>query len=391
MLTTLNTKQLKAALAIVSKAVNARSLLPVLGNIKIAAQPEGVSLATTNLEMTIEAFVPHGGLFLEGDPWATTVPAQTFSQLVATSEAEQVELEYAPEGETLTVKAGKSKAAVKGVAAEEFPPCPATHFEMGRVGASVLRRAIRRVVVAASKDGARPSLQAVQLFKNGHVRLTAADGFRLATLRLDNVELDFHGKDSLLIPSGAASKLADILPSDDDTIVTLRVSAQDTALQFAWNGVSAWVSLLDYNFPKWESIVPASFKDTVLLPGREGLSAIQRAEIFARESGMVVSFLPSEEGLVVIGRDAKGGTGKSETVLNVAPPSQSFSINAVFARQAIEAVGGAEVKMCINARNAPILFTGNSDDYLHIVMPMMTDEDAGKAAVAAAAADSPEA
>ena len=387
----LNTKQLKAGLALVSKAVATKSTLPILGNVKIAAQSAGVSLAATNLELTIETFIPYGALFLEGDPWATTVPAQTFSQLVAASESERIGLEFAPEGESLTVKADMSKANVKGISAEEFPLFPVTQVLMGTISAAVLKRAIRRVVVAASKDQSRPALQSVQLFKNGHVHLTAADGFRLASQRLDNVELSFPGKASLLIPSSAASKLADILP-DDETPVTLRTNAQESTLQFAWEGVNAWVSLLDFNFPDWQTIVPKSFKGEVLLPKGDSLSALRRAEIFARESNMVVTFLPSEEGLVVVGRDTKGDTGKSETVLNVAPPNGEISLNVVFAREAIEAVGGAEVKMCINAKNAPVMFVGTEGDYLHLLMPMVTTEDIkGAAAVATASDQSPEA
>lgn len=52
-------------------------------------------------------------------------------------------------------------------------------------------------------------------------------------------------------------------------------------MQFAWEGVNAWVSLLDFNFPDWQTIVPQSFKDEVWLPARDSLSAIKRAEIFA--------------------------------------------------------------------------------------------------------------
>jgi len=386
---TLNTKQLKTALALVNKAVAAKLTLPILGNVKIAVQSSGLSLAATSLDLTVETSLPYGGFFLEGAPWTTTVPAQTFSQLIASNETEQVELEYAPEGETLTLKAGKSKAAIKGLPAEEFPLFPVAPVEMGSLSAAVLKRAIKRVVVAASKDESRPALQSVQLFKNGHIRLTAADGFRLASQRLD-VELEFPGKASLLIPANAAGKLADILPADE-TLVTLRTNQQESTLQFAWEGVNAWVSLLDFNFPDWKSIVPQSFKSEVMLPVADTLSAIRRAEIFAREANHVVTFLPSEDGLVVIGRDTSGDTGKSETVLNVTPLGDKVSLNVVFARQAIEAVGGATARMGLNAKNAPVLFTGPDDDYLHLLMPMVTDEDINSAAASVKAGDTLEA
>lgn len=381
----LNAKQLKAALAIVSKAVATKPAMPILGNVKVAAQSAGVSLTTANLEMTIQAFVPSGS-FLGDNPWATTVPAQPFFQLVAGSESE-IGLEYAPEGETLTVKSGKSKAALKGVPAEQFPPLPLTKVDVGKVNAAALKRAIRRVVMAASKDNSRPALESVQLlFKDGHLYITATDGFRLASHRLNDVGLTLPSNTSLLIPSSTANKLADILPDCD--AVTLRVNEHKSAIQFAWEGVNVWTSLLSYQYPDWEYIVPKLFRDTVSLSFHEIMPAIRRAEIFARESDYVATFLPSDNGILVFARDKKGG--KSETFLNVNPPRDKVSMNVVFVRQAIEAVGEASIKMCINKKDAPVLFAGGDDDYLHLIMPTVSDEDISKAAVVAAAATASE-
>ena len=65
---TLNAKQLKACLALVSKAVATKSTLPILGNVKIAAQSAGVSLAATNLELTIETTIPYGSFSSKATP-----------------------------------------------------------------------------------------------------------------------------------------------------------------------------------------------------------------------------------------------------------------------------------------------------------------------------------
>lgn len=372
-MTTINTKQMKAALAVVSKAVSAKSTLPILGNILIDAQPDGLLLAATNLELGIQVQVPYANLFDGSTAWKTTMPAQIFSQLVSISDAEQLTLGFTKDSETLSIKAGKSSASLKGIDAEEFPPFPATSTELGKIPAGKLRNALRRVVLAASKDMSRPALQTVQMKNDGGLRFTAADGFRLASCVLSGLAFEFPYEKGLLLAAAPTAKLVDVLPDGDDEVT---VSVSESVAKFAWEGMAVWVSLAAESFPDWKAILPKSAKYEITLPTTDAVGAINRAEIFSREGSMAVTLVPSDNGLIVMGRDA--ASGKSETVIETAIPSgmPKVSFNAKFARDLVGAVGGPAVKLSINANNAPVLITRLDDDgYLAILMPLLTPDD----------------
>lgn len=383
MTTTLLKETLKTALGIVSKAAT-NKVMPILGSVRLEATELSLSLTATDLETAIHTIVPANC----EKPFTTCAPAAVLTSLVQTSDAAQIQFKP-QDGEKLLLVAGGAKSTLHCLPAADFPPLPNTGFEMGVVPANTLRTALKRVLVAASNDQARPVLCAVQIARiQDKTYLAAADGFRLAAYRLDE-ELQFPGKPSVVIPRGAAIKLAAILPESDEP-VALSITKNSAAVGFAWQGMKVWTQVLDYPFPDWTAIIPTSFKHDLYLPGKQAAEAILRAEVFSRNGSNTVCFAPNETGMNVLGESNE--TGRSETRLDVAMPFQ-IRFNAVFARQGLEAIAADSIRLRINAANAPALFTNPSnsgasgtDRYLYLLMPMVTVEDEAIAAKAAAAA-----
>lgn len=377
MTTTLLQETLKTALSIVTKAATNKTL-PVLGSIKLEASELSLALTATDLETVIHLTIPANS----EKAFSTCAPASVLASLVQTSDTP--EIKFKPlEGEKLTLVAGGAKSTLHCLPAEDFPLLPNANVEMGTIPANAFRAGLKRVLIAASNDQSRPALCAVQLARlQDKVYLAAADGFRLAAYRLDH-EIKFPGKSSLLIPRGAAVKLAAILPENDEQ-VSISTTSNGSALCFAWAGLKFWAQLLDVNFPDWQAIVPASFKHDLYLPARQTVEAIQRAEVFAREGSHTVSFAPAETGMSIMGQSDE--TGKSETTLEVAMPFR-ISFNAVFARQGMEAIGADSVHLRLSATNSPALFTNGTDRFVYLLMPMVTLEDQASAAKAAQAAE----
>jgi DNA polymerase-3 subunit beta len=373
---------LNAALALVSKATSANSSLPILTCVDLQAEPESLTLTATNLELTIRTRI---GAQVDS-PFSAAVPTGILTSIIAASEAETVDLVYDEPTTTLKVKSLGAKSKIKALDHDEFPPVPGTETPLGMLPAHLLKAALKRVVIAASTDMSRPVLNGVQLAKvESEVTLAAADGFRLAVSRLE-LPLTFpEGHSSLVLPRQSVLKLVQILP-DDDQMVSISVSKNAASLQFTWQAASVWMQLLDFQFPDWQQIIPPAFKHTLSLPGKDTLSAIQRAEVFAREANHVVRFKPgSESDLLIEGNSDE--TGKSETALPVAMPFQ-IAFNSIFAKQGIEAIGSDAVHLHLNAENTPALLTNGSDRFRYLIMPMLENSlAAAKAAEAAQTAE----
>ena len=369
---------LRDALALVSKAASSGTTLPILACIELQAEKDGLTLTANNLEIVIRTHINAQAQ----TPFSGAVPATVLASIVSASDADTIDLDFDEANLTMKVASGGAKSKIKALSHEEFPPVPDADILLGRLPAQALKTALKRVVIAASLDVARPALNGVQLARLGNdIYLAAADGFRLAAYRLET-PLEFPEKNtSLVIPRLTVTKLIQVLPDDNET-VSLFVSKNASVILFTWQSTQVWTQLVSTSFPDWQQIVPPAFKYTLNLPGKDAVAALNRADVFAREANHVVRFKPGEEGGLVI-EGASDETGKSETVLDVAMPFQ-IAFNSVFAKQGVEAIGADAVHLHLNAGNAPAMFTNGSDRYIYILMPMVDTEAIAAQAAAAA-------
>jgi len=356
---------LNTALALVSKATSTNTPLPILTCVDMQVEQDGLTLTATNLELTVRARISAQTDSL----FSAAVPAGILASIISASEAETVELVFDDATTALKVKSLGAKSKIKALPHDEFPPAPGADIPMGVLPAHMLKAALKKVVIAASTDTSRPALNGVQLAKvETDVTLAAADGFRLAVARLE-LPLTFpEGHNSLVIPRNSVIKLVQILP-DDDEMVSISISKDAASLRLTWKAISVWVQLLDAKFPDWKQIIPQAFKHTLSLPGKDAVSAIHRAEVFAREANHVVRFKPGNENDLLIEGDS-AETGKSETALPVPMPFQ-IAFNSIFAKQGLEAIGSDAVHLHLNAENTPAMLTNGSDRFRYLIMPML--------------------
>ncbi len=110
-------ENLARGLQTVSRAVSARSTLPVLANVLLRTERSGLKLTATNLEIGINYWVP-GKVEAEG---AISVPAKLLTDLVASLPPQRVDLQLSPRERSLKLTCGTNRSTIKGIDADEFP------------------------------------------------------------------------------------------------------------------------------------------------------------------------------------------------------------------------------------------------------------------------------
>ena len=140
-------ENLARGLQVVSRAVSARSTLPVLANVLLRTEDGGLKLTATNLEIGISTWVP-GKIEHEG---ALTVPARLITDVVnGLAAGERIDLEVEG-GTTLHLRSGRAQARIRGIDADEFPVVPtAGERPPTKIAQKTLRHALSEVVFAAA-------------------------------------------------------------------------------------------------------------------------------------------------------------------------------------------------------------------------------------------------
>ncbi len=367
-------ENLAKGLGVVGKAVESRPTMPVLSNVLLRSEDARLKLVAVN--MTLGLGITYWiGARVDADG-AITLPARTFVDLVTKLSPEHVEMQLDTATQQVQVHCGGSNSKIKGIDADEFPPVPEGGHADFMVPGRVLKSMIKQTTFAAATDDDRPILTGIYTELNGNVlTMAAADGYRLA-VRTAEIEQHFGEPISMVIPAKSLDTLAGIIDDSDEVWVTL--PGERNIIMFNTENVEVSAQLLNGRFPDFQKIIPTSYSTSTILDTSELLRACQRAEIFARDSAysgrlqVVPPGSPSDIGQVrVIGKSAERGDQDGVVDATIEGEELDIAFNIKYLIEALGVINDDRVVLQSNgAANPGVLRRIESDDFIHVIMPM---------------------
>ncbi len=363
-------ENLARGLSIVSRAVSARSTLPVLANVLLKTEDAGLKLTATNLEIGITYWVP-GKVESDG---ATTVPAKLLTDLVNSLQGgDRVDLELGP-SETLHIRCGRFESHLKGIDAEEFPAIQfAGERPTTRIAQKVLKQALEETVFAAASDEARPILTGVLArFEGETVTLAAADNYRIAVKSIP--VLDAVSDLSIVVPARALVELGRVLADSDDPVEIVVAQARNQVM-FHLEGVDIVSRLIDGQFPNYAQVLPQSHSTRAVLDREELLRAVRPAALIAHESANIVKLQIGSDGDagIVVSANAEIGDHVGQVEAAVDGDGTTIAFNARYLADVLTNVDAEQFALELNGPLSPGVFKPIGDDqYVHVVMPVRT-------------------
>ena len=363
-------ENLARGLQVVSRAVSARSTLPVLNNVLLRTEDGGLKLTATNLEIGMTYWVP-GKIDTDG---AMTVPARLLADIVAGLPAnERVDLELQAK-ETLHIKAGRFETHIKGIDAEEFPAIPTGgERPTTRIPQNVLREALGDVTFAAASDEARPILTGVLAkFEGDTLTLAAADNYRIAVKTL--TVLDPVEETSVVIPARSLQELGRIL-SDTSDPVDVILSHSRNQILFHIEGIDLISRLIDGQFPNYQQVLPKGFTTKATVDREQLLKAVRLASLIASSSANIVKLQVGKDAEIglTVSAAADIGDNKSEVEATVEGDGTTIAFNARYLIDVLTNVDVDQFTLELNGPLSPGVLKPVSDrHYVHVVMPVKT-------------------
>ncbi len=354
-------KQLSEAVAMVSRVVANRPQLPVLSNILLSAEPTGLRLSATDLEIGMSIFLPAK----VEEVGKTTVPARIFLDYVMSLSGDKVEL-LESEGK-LQVTAGVYKGQIQTTPAEEFPTLPTGDGEGIEVEANKLVEILGKVIYAAAKDSLRPVLTGVLFEINENkLRVVGTDGFRLS---MAEMKIEKGEKRSLVVPARAVAEMMKMAKEGKVKLLYLEESKQ-VVLQTTEAVLMAQV--LEGNFPDYGRILPKSSTLTFSASREELLQAVKSVQIFARDNSNVMRWSVLEGELSATSSAGEKGQGKASCSVSISDgESANVVFNAKYVLDFLTNLSCENVVVALGEALAPGSFRqeGNEDS-LYVVMPI---------------------
>ncbi len=372
-------ENLSQGLAVVGRAVAVRATLPITQNVLLSTDGGMLKLSATNLEIGITTWV---GAMIE-EEGSITVPARLLTEFIGSLPTGTIEIATSERpNKGMSLQSGRFKARISGTDAEEFPPIPSVSSDEGtevQMDGGDIRRAIGQTAFAAATEESRPVLAGIKVEVEGdRLTLAAADGFRLA-VHSGKVNRAAAEPVSFIIPARTLNELNRFLDDKDQTLLILVSSSKSQAL-FKLDNIELVSQIIQGNFPPYADLLADAMKDTTaqaVINLSDMLAASRSAAIFARDSNNIVRLLmtPGVDGspgrITISARAEELGENTIDVDGDIEGEEAKIAFNSAYLIDVLAAMATEQV--CIQTSGpsrAGVFKAPDSDDYLHLVMPM---------------------
>jgi DNA polymerase-3 subunit beta len=354
-------ENLAKALNTVARVANTRGTLPILSNVLLKTSNNRLSIAATNLDIAITHFI---GSKIEQEG-AITVPARLMQDFVTNLPDSVLKLNL--EANKLHISTDQYNSTINGVTAEDFPVVPAiTGGSTATFTAVEFKKALSKVVLAASADDSRPVLTGVYFHNDkGGIVVAATDSYRLAQNVLGKNKSDVN----FLVPATAANDLLRIINDTDKEVV---ITHDDQQVQFQVGDITLVARLIEGNYPDYRKLIPNKFATTARIARADFINIAKVSSLFARESaGSITINVDEEEKQVSINAIASQLGENTAKANGEIKGSGEVTLNSRYLIDGLNAFSAEEVEFCFNGKLEPCILRSVAEpNYLHLIMPL---------------------
>lgn len=350
--------ELADVLARANRAVGPRTALPVLQGLLCEVSGTTLRVTGTDLDVTVRT-TAEVEVLEEG---RAVIPGRLLSEAVRKMPAGSVTIGV---NETdIVIEGNGPRFTLRPLNVDDFPTQEEMVIDGVEVDGEELASAIAQVTVAASGDGARPILTGV-LFESSDegLRMVATDSYRLAKKDLSGVGLEGTG----LVPARGLRELP-------RTIGAAKVTAQLREREAVFSSDKGFLRLrlIDGNFPKYQSLLPETYPNQVILEKEVLLDALGRVTLVA-EDHIPVKLKLMEGGVeVAVNRQDVGGeTEHLPGEFSGTDEDVSIAFNPRYLQDGVNAIPGDSVRIRVIDGFKPSVLDGGTDgDYVYLLMPV---------------------
>lgn len=354
-------ENLNLALNSVGRVANSRNTLPILSNVLIQTKNNRLSLSATNLDIAIVHFI---GAKISKDG-SITVPARLMQDFVSNLPSGVIEMEL--ENTKLKVSTDQYYSVVNGIVADDFPVMPSiTEGKSWKIEASIFKKALQQVVIAASSDETRQVLTGVYMHTNNKkLYIAATDSYRLAEKNLGKNTEDV----SILVPANAIQDLLRVMGDYGGDVVITHDGQQ---VLFQVGDIELTARLVEGNYPDYQKLIPSEFTSSIELKRTDLLNVTKVSSLFARESAGSVTIELDEKNAILSIRSVASQLGENTaSAKGKVIGGGSITLNSRYLLDALGSLNGEDIFFGFNGKLEPtILKDPKEPTYKHIIMPL---------------------
>ncbi|GAB5350930.1 DNA polymerase III subunit beta [Qipengyuania sp. 483] len=369
---TIERATLLRCLSHVQSVVERRNTIPILSNVLIEAEGNGLRVMATDLDLQVVEHIEAASVESDG---AITVSAHLLFDIARKlPEGSQVSLETAEN--RMDVKAGRSRFKLPTLPRDDFPVIVEgdlpTSFSLP---AKTLAEMIDRTRFAISTEETRYYLNGIFLHVSDEdkpvLKAAATDGHRLARFTLARPE-GAEGMPDVIVPRKAVAELRKLLDEKMDGEVQIDLSA--SKIRFTMGGEGGVVltsKLIDGTFPDYSRVIPTGNDKLLKIDPKSFFAGVDRVATIATEKTRAVKMGLDKDRVTLTVTSPDNGTASEELAAEYAADGFEIGFNAGYLKDILSQIDSDEVEIHLADAGAPTLIRKNDDSpALYVLMPM---------------------
>jgi DNA polymerase-3 subunit beta len=364
---------LLAACQLVSVAVPARDVKPVLRNIKAVVDGDRCTLMATDTEVGVRMDVR--GVQAE-EPGEALLPAARVVSILRESTDEELTIEAGPDA--CTLRGQLNEFEMPGEDPSAFPDFPAFAEEKyHELTAGVLREMIRRTIFSVATEATRYGATTGVLWEleGDRARLVATDGRRLALSDGPAQAHAGHGTKGQMpvVPVKAMTLLERNLHEPDELV---RVGFRPNEALMKTERAMIYSRLVEGRFPNYKQVIPQKHNYKISLAAGPFQTAVRQAAIMTDDESKRVVFTFAKHKLTLQARGAASGRSKVEMPLAYEGKAVEISFDPKFLIDMLRVLDPeAPLTLDLVDGNSPALFKTEAGDYTYVVVPLVVKDE----------------
>ena len=264
--------ELLYSLQVLQSVASGQDTSPIPANVLIHAEGSTIECMATDMEIGIRMKV-EGTVKEEG---AIVVSAEKLEDIVKAWPAEKP-IDFTTANDRVEITGQEDVYKIIGLPDKEFPQLPSFGEEAFTIDGETLRSVLYKTEFAASTEKKRRFLNGLyfNLFED-RTEVVGCDGKQLAIAYCEPFKLSGES-DGFIVPLKAVKEIERNFANSPE----VKISRVEDEILFADEHATLTARLVDAEYPKYEKLIPESFKGRTVVPRAHILDAIRRVSPLA--------------------------------------------------------------------------------------------------------------
>lgn len=353
-------------LALTTGFVEKKQTMPILSNVYIKKHGDTVTIVANDMEIQATINISNG---FEGEDFAITLPGKKLQDILKAL-PDNAEIKMEINATKVTLKAGKAKFTLQGLAADNYPLLRMTTDCIAQFNISQrsLRDLISKVHYAMAVNDSRVFLNGMLLeIKGDQLCLVATDAHRLsfANFQLPDMLPDI----SVIIPRKTILELYRLIDDNED-LVTIKIYPNQVL--FETQNKQLITKVIDGKYPDYSRVIPLTNNKLSLINREELLRAVQRVSVIGLNKLRTITVELKPNLLSVSCVNEEQEESRDELDIQYGDGSElklNFNINYVL--DVLNHTNAENLQWAfLDSQKSILISVPNELDFKHVIMPL---------------------